>query len=164
MSNRTVYYIVELEYRTVRNYFLWYYTDTDSTFFTQNETIISFVSVNDLVSFCAEKEILLSNEPITSYNLDVILPWLTDSKEILDSDILLNIWNILEDFIHAQKKTFFGDNNTNLKLYEKLVSANNLPALKRSEKKYIHAWSKEEIQNLKKIFLEGISILDEYFD
>ena len=156
------YYIINIVYKDESHYCIWT-SDEEDKILTENRRIIRYAVLDDLYIYADKHNILFNNNEIMCYNFDNINNWCVLDDNYVDCREVLNIWNILSDIARGLETTYIGDcNEGDIDiLYEKLFYGNNLPSINYSEKVYKPVWSKNEIQKLKSILINGLQIFSD---
>lgn len=149
-------YIIRFDINANHYYAIWYTDDSDG-FITENESIVYFKNLNDLMQYTHDHKILL-NDGITYFNTAQIFD---NIDSAINCDDVLNFWNIISDIASSLRIDFIGDNKIYNTEYAKLVSGCNLNALEHDY--YEPDWTEKEVDNIKKIISEGLMILCEIF-
>lgn len=138
-----------------KDHFLIWVSDDKDHFITENGKPISFEELSSAQKFVKNKGLEISDEEIEVYNTDEYIP---KTKDSVDCNVTLNLWNILSDFAFSVKAPFEGDDPEYNTVYGKLVYGCNLPAL-MNDHRYDPAWNDEETADINKILTAGIEIL-----
>lgn len=154
------YYIVAFSNKKRDYYCIW---TSDEGFITYEDKILLFDTIMKAKLYCHENQMSVDDTEITRFYIDDIFNWCTSVKFDFDCDLLLNWWNILSDVYKSLGIYFDGDSIEKNDLYEKLFFGNNLPTINKSDKKYIPIFSKEEMEVVKKLLIEGVNFLTEQF-
>jgi hypothetical protein len=106
---------------------------------------------------------LLISEPPVVYDFDAIAAWCNHpAAESIDAAAFLSAWNMLEDAQSFKADVLSLYNVTSRRadeIYNKLIFANNLPALTPDGASYTPIWSQDEIEVLSRIYGFGLAEL-----
>lgn len=138
-----------------KNYFLIWFSDDRDYFITENGKPIFFNDFSNAQKFAENKDLEIISDEMEVYNIDEYIP---KTKNSVDCNETLNLWNILSDFALSVKEPFEGDDVSYNTTYGKLVYGCNIPAL-MGDYHYDPTWNDEEIEDINKILAGGIEIL-----
>ena len=155
------YFIISFKLDAEKYYCIWYTNDFDGVIVDENGCIEQFASESELHEYCAKNDIALSpsEENNALYDLDTLNKWLKEDKVDIDCSFMLNMWNIISDVARSINKSFVGDDDKMLTIYNKLFYGNNLPVYSPTDKEYIPIWDSDEIDALRLILSNGIEAI-----
>lgn len=125
-------------------FFLWFTNDVDRIVF-ENDRVQTFSSLDDCLAFAASRTFALGDRDVTPFDFDALSGWLQDCEVApVDPVLLLNFWNLIEDFLRSRKPGAGAQRLGNIALYDKLFWANNLPAITPPGERFDPDWSLEQ--------------------
>ncbi len=107
----------------------------------------------------------ISPEALAFFDLDRVGEWLADPRpDTLDAVLLLNTWNLIEDYLRSTCNNDVEQSLGAVELYDKLFWANNLLAVTPPGERFDPSWTIEEMTELAGILTEPYKRLCEAFD
>ena len=153
------HFIVAFDIGRSITYCLWYTNDMDGFVLSEGH-LLQFDSVNDVRAYGRRKGISLQADT-TAYSIAKIEAFLEDSSAEPDCNVLLDFWNIVQDMANAISTPFLGEDEETDRIYSKLFHGSNLPSVNASGKLYIPRWHPDELDTLRRILCDGITIIKE---
>lgn len=152
------YYIVKFELDSKQLYCIWYTDDIDGFIVDQN-TLIQFLSLDDLKQYCITNKIILNSFEVSDTNIDYFIGWIQSPQKAVDCQLFLDFWNTMADLASSIQQDFLGnEDGIYLDIYNKLFYGNNLPAIKGDAEEYIPTWDSEDIDALSKVIEDGVRL------
>ncbi|MGV8837599.1 hypothetical protein [Cellvibrio sp.] len=121
----------------------------------------AFKNTVQLNSFAKSRQLELSPDNST-YNLDQIKMWCKNPTSQIEPNIFLNVWNIFGDLAAAfpsEHKEFERLTQNYLSQYNKLFYGCNLLSRKAGVKPYAPVWSAQDLQNMRIVFMYGLTLV-----
>ena len=82
-------------------FFLWFSGEPDGVLLS-GEFVLTFRDFNALAEYCTQADLQLADEATSRYDIDAIDAWIcTPHDAEFDVDMLLNAWNMMDDFYLA---------------------------------------------------------------
>ena len=155
-----MYYLISFTYNQVVHYCIWVSSGEDYVLSDENG-IVFFYSIEMLMKYAFKRELVIEKTTIAEYNVDNIKKWCNDlHNSNIDCVEVLNFWNICSDFANGMRIGFLGDDEEYNEIYEQILYGNNL-FTDNYEKRYVPRFSKEEMEIIKRVLLDGVRIITE---
>jgi hypothetical protein len=156
------YYLCELLLDRRRLHVVWYSDEVDGLVRLKDGKIASFADERQVRAFCRENGTSLVLEPPAVYDFDKMAAWCdSPTAGSIEPVVFLNAWNMLEDARGLRLDVHLHDASSQRasKIYDKLVFANNLPAVTPAGASYEPTWSEDEVELLSRIYRFGLAEL-----
>ncbi|REJ95962.1 MAG: hypothetical protein DWQ29_01270 [Planctomycetota bacterium] len=129
-------------------FFLWFTDEVDGVVLEAGN-LVTFSTLQECIDFAETRHLDLGSRESTVVAIDQARDWIEHFETSpVDARVLLNTWNMLEDYLRSRGSSGesfpLGEND----LYEKLFFANNLPSITPSGQKFAPDWSLEEKQRI----------------
>lgn len=135
-------------------YFLWFSNDRDGIDMTGSHVRV-FDSEALLVEYSRGANHDISSEAPVFFDLDRVGDWLANpTRDTVDATLLLNVWNLIEDYLRTILDDDVEHSLGGVELYDKLFWANNLPAVTAPGKRFDPDWTIKETAELAGILTE----------
>jgi len=156
------YYLAEFRYAE-RSYFCIWYNDEVDGFYTENDKLIHFDSLDEAKKYSDEQAITYSDE-VSLDDMVKVQEWVSAGiGGDVDCHLLLVFWNSVHDLAATIKREYIGNERVYTHVYEKLFYGNNLPTINTSGREYIPEWTDEEVLDLKQVIGAGILMFAQCF-
>ena len=157
------YFIVEFQYVNISFFCLWQGgsdSDNDPDSFVVVAGDLLFTSNLDGIQRYCDDNGLLFMDDIFTFDVEIFRSWANGSTKTVDDTMIIDFWNIIDDFAYSCGVIYFGSSSDVSGIYKKLDGKYN----KWEERGYFRKdWTDWGIAAVKRIILEGISILDSVF-
>lgn len=156
------YYPVKINLNRIIYYMLWF-TGEDDGFISELSKPLLFSNFNDLDKYAKNINIKLESD-LTVYNFEAITNWIENPKSPSKYELFLDSWNFFNDLSKSTDSPFKGnfDSGNTVDVYNKLFYGLNLPTLKKNGEEFTPKWDEQEIEKLRDVLEDGISILLKY--
>lgn len=154
------YFFIKFIINEQNLYTLWYTDDTDGVI-SENSKVICFGNLNDAKKYAENMQFYMTDYDISVYNLDIISKWTRKPTSDIDCKIFLDWWNMFDDLSKSIGISYTGnfDVRDTVNIYNKLFYGSNVSAVRGDGEVYMPVWTKEELEQLKNILENGISLL-----
>jgi hypothetical protein len=125
-----------------------------------NNGLKYFLCMNDLIDYCNKNNFITNDDDdIPQFDLDKLDIWLSEEDKTVNSEFMLDIWNIASDAMNSTNVKFIGDSRYLTNIYNKLFWGNDIEVIHKGHSHYNPVLNSEEIKGLTHVMIE---ILD-YF-
>ncbi len=97
---------------------------------------------------------------VEKYDFNSIYKWCLSDDPNIDCDIVLNIWNILDDIFKSIQVVFKGATSDFDEIYDKLFYGNNLECINETNEQYYPIFTNEEISNIKSMLNDSFYVVE----
>jgi hypothetical protein len=155
------YYPIRLRLEWEDLYLIWFSDDTDGVVLEKDNSVASFRTRSELISYAARHGLLLEAEEPTLFDVDSVERWLDrPDSEAIDCSLFLDSWNLFTDIASSRGDSVFDrDSRAAETVYHKLFWGNNLPAVTPPGEHYGPIWSDEEVSELQQVLCAGMVLL-----
>ena len=138
-------------------FFLWFTNDIDGVHLEDGD-LLTFDSISDCLGFAMSRNFSMGDREPTLFEIDPIWQWLqTFDCGTVDPLMLLNIWNLIEDFLRSRAPNNDPFPLAKCGVYDKLFWASNLPAVTPPGQRFDPEWSTDERREIATILTEPFS-------
>jgi hypothetical protein len=138
-----------------RRWVLWF-DDDPSGVVCADGTVVSFLILADLRTYAADLGLALVHEA-AAIDLDRVLAWESEPnvRDVLD------VWNLITDVASSVERPFHDGDSGHDALYDKVFSANNLPAMTPPGESCEPSWKQAELMLLRSLLTDGVELVRE---
>ncbi len=154
------YFPIKIKLGYKYQYLIWCSGELDQLF-TLSGIAPAFKNSAQLNLFAKNHQLELT--PDNSYfNLDQIKIWCENPTSQIEPSTFLNVWNIFGDLAAAfpsEHEAFERLTQNYLSQYNKLFYGCNLFSRKAGAKSYTPAWSAQDLQSIRIVFMYGLNLV-----
>ncbi len=154
--------IIDFKIKNKNFYCLWY-SDKEEMFVINKKKLIYFNNILELKE--RYDNIYKIDKKIVTYDIDQIIRTCNSNDKLFDYKQIMDFWNIISDLSKTLKTDFYGNSREKIidNVYNKLFRSLNLPIVTEPGKEYNPVWTEEEQDVIKKMLIDGISLLYNIF-
>ena len=152
------HHLVEIRLDGRASYLLWVSGEDQDAVLADGDVAVAFPEPALALRYAAEQSLPVRSEVPTAFDLDEVAAWLR-TDDVPDPVVVLNAWNIFWDVATGTGRPLGHRSRDQDRVYDKLFWANNLPAVTPEGMTYTPEWTEDELQSLRKVVEDGISLV-----